>query len=530
MSERVLAVDRPNADGQATGRLRGNSWWTLASVTLGVIMVGLDGSVVAIANPKIAEDLGASLSDLQWITNAYLLALAALLILGGKLGDRYGRRRIFLIGVVGFAISSVGIGLIGSIGGVIALRVVQGAFGAMLMPNTLAILRGAFPGEQLNRAIGIWSGSSAVSVAAGPIIGGLLVENVNWESVFYINAPIGAIALVVGILVIRESQSSAVRRRLDLPGIVALSGSLFLVVFGLIKAQEWHWLSGKTLGFIGGGLVLLAAFILIELRVQEPLLPMRLFRNRSLSVATAVVTINFFALFGVLFFVTLFLQNVQGLSPVAAGVRMLPLSLALMIAGPLSGSVTERFGPRPPMVAGLIAVTAALISMTFLKPDSGFIHLWPAFILLGAGIGLVITSSSDAIIGNASVDDAGIAGGLQSTALQFGGVIGTAILGSVLAGRVGSVLVGSLTDAGTPGSVAEKLLGTKQLVGQGIAPTVPGVSPSVQSAIAAGSHNAFITGLHTSMIVAAAAALVGTVLATFVQRGANSGAGSPSVH
>jgi MFS family permease len=206
--------------------MRGNPWWTLLAVSIGVIMVGLDASVVAIANPRIAIDLRASLSDLQWITDAYMLALASLLIFGGKLADRFGRRRAFFIGVVGFAASSVGIGLIGTVGGVIALRTLQGVFGALLMPSTLAIVRATFPPEKLNAAVGIWGAASGVSIAAGPIVGGLLVEHVSWQSVFYINAPIVALALFIGARTIVESRS-AEEHRLDIPGITTLSGGCF---------------------------------------------------------------------------------------------------------------------------------------------------------------------------------------------------------------------------------------------------------------------------------------------------------------
>ncbi|HZE17812.1 MAG TPA: MFS transporter, partial [Mycobacterium sp.] len=407
--------------------IRGNPWWILVAVSIGVIMVGLDASVVAIANPRIAVDLRASLSDLQWITDAYMLALASLLIFGGKLGDRFGRRQAFFIGVIGFAATSVGIGLIGTVGGVIALRSLQGMFGALLMPSTLAIVRATFPPEKLNTAVGIWGGASGVSIAAGPIVGGVLVEHVSWQSVFYINAPI------------------------------------------------------------------------------------------------AVVVIDFFALFGAVFFLSLYLQNVLGFSPVETGVRTLPLSLTLMMTAPLSGFLTEKFGPRPAMVVGLVAVAAALFSLGFLRTDSGYQALWPAFVLLGAGIGLVLTASSDAIIGNAGIDDAGVAGGLQSTAVQLGGVLGTTILGSVLSSRVGSVLVDQLTRTGTPAPVAAKLTATKELVAQGVSPMIPGMPASVAHAVAQGSHSAFMVGLHTSMVVAAVAAAVDAVLAMFVRRGENSG-------
>jgi EmrB/QacA subfamily drug resistance transporter len=498
--------------------MRGNPWWTLIAVSIGVIMVGLDASVVAIANPRIATDLHASLSDLQWITDAYMLALASLLIFGGKLGDRFGRRHMFFLGVAGFAATSVGIGLIGTVAGVITLRALQGAFGALLMPSTLAILRSTFPSDKLNTAVGIWGAASGVSIAAGPIVGGLLVEHVSWQSVFYINAPIAVAALMLASLAVVESRSEH-EHQLDVPGITTLSGGLFLMVFGLIKAQNWGWLAGRTLGVTLAGLLSVAVFVVIELRTPEPLLPMRLFANRSLSIGTAVVVIDFFALFGAVFFLSLYLQNVQGFSPVQTGVRTLPLSLALMVTAPLSGFLTERFGPRPAMVVGLATVAIGLSSLTVLHADSGYQALWPAFVLLGAGIGLVLTASSDAIIGNASVDDAGVAGGLQSTAVQLGGVLGTTILGSVLSTRVGSALIDQLTGAGTPAPVAVKLSGAKELVAQGVAPTIPGMPAPLAHAVAHGSHGAFMVGLHTSMVVAAIAAAVGATLALFVRRG-----------
>ena len=510
--------EAPRHRAPARSGLRGNPWWTLAAVSVGVIMVGLDASVVAIANPRIAADLNASLPDLQWITDSYLLALASLLIFGGKLGDMLGRKRMFLLGVAGFAVASVGIGLIGTVGGVIALRAVQGVFGALLMPSTLAIVRSTFPAEKLNTAIGIWGAASGVSVAAGPILAGVLVEHYSWASVFYINVPIALIALALGVAAIVESRSDG-EHRLDITGILTLSGSLFLTVYGLIKAPEWGWLATQTLAFLMGGALLMGAFVIAERNAADPLLPLRLFANRSLSIGTAVVTINFFALFGALFFMTLFLQNVQGWSPVQTGVRTLPLSAAMMVAAPLSGVLTQRFGPRPSMVAGLGAVAGGLALLTGLDAGSGYGVIWPAFTLLGLGVGLVLTASSDAIVANAPVDDAGIAGGLQSTSVQLGAVLGTTILGSVLSSRVGSTLQDSLTGRGVPLPIAEKLAPAQELVAKGLAPSVPGAPQPLAAAIVDGSHAAFMSGLQVSLGVGAAAGAVGAVLALFVRRG-----------
>lgn len=294
---------------------RANPWLTLVAVAFGLFMVGLDGSVVAIANPEIGRDLNASTADLQWVTNSYLLALAAALILGGKLGDRFGRRTFYLVGVVGFTLASVAIGLAGSIEGVIAFRAVQGFFGALLMPNTLGLLRAVFPPKKFGMAVGIWAMVSSVSTALGPIVGGLLVEHVSWESVFYINAPIGVVALVLSALVLPQSKNASGDQQFDVPGVILLAVGLLVVVFGVVKGETWGWSSGSTLGALAAGLAILLVFGWYETRVEHPLLPMRLFHSRALTIGTIITAINFFVLLGVIFFVMLYLQNVRGFTP-----------------------------------------------------------------------------------------------------------------------------------------------------------------------------------------------------------------------
>ena len=492
-------------------RLKDNPWLTLVSVTVGVIMVGIDGSVVAVANPYIGKDLHASLSDLQWVTNAYLLVIASFLILGGKLGDHFGRRRVFLVGVVGFSLTSVAIGLVGTIDGVILLRGIQGAFGALLLPNTLALLKAAFPPEELNHAVGIWVSASAAATAAGPIVGGFFVENISWQSVFFINLPIGAVALVVGALVLNETKES-VRERFDIPGVLTLAAGLLAIVYGLVNAQNWGWGAASTLGLVAAGFALLAAFVLIEHRVHHPLMPLAIFRVRAVSVSTVIVLLDFFALFGVLFFISLYLQSVHGFSPVGAGLRLLPLTITFAFAGPLGARLVNRFGPWLPITFGLLASSIAIFSFVTLQVDSPYSHLWPPFVLLGLGIGLVVTSATDAIVGDVSEDEAGVAGGIQTTSIQLGGVLGTAVCGSILAASVAAALKPALSARGVSHALTERLSREGAVVSQGLAPIPHDATRKLADAITAGSHAAFMTGLHATMLVAGFVALAGAAM------------------
>ncbi|MFJ8650227.1 MFS transporter [Streptomyces sp. NPDC093546] len=503
----------PSADTAPRGR-RANPWLTLVAVAFGLFMVGLDGSVVSIANPEIGRDLHASTADLQWVTNSYLLALAAALILGGKLGDRFGRRTYYLVGVAGFTLSSVAIGLAGSIEGVIVFRALQGFFGALLMPNTLGLLRAVFPPKKFGMAVGIWAMVSSVSTALGPIVGGLLVQHVDWESVFYINAPIGVAALAFSAFVLPQSRNTAAAgEKFDIPGVVLLAAGLLAVVFGVVKGETWGWTSGGTLAAIGAGLLLLLLFGWYETRVAHPLLPMRLFRNPALTIGTVITALNFFVLLGVIFFVMLYLQNVRGFTPVEAGVRTLPLSLASVVASPLGAALTERFGARVTMPLGMVLQAAASFGMLAWGADSSYAVMWPPFIALGLGVGMVMAASSDAIVGNAPVRDGGVAGGLQATSLQIGGALGTSVLISLISGRVGSTLTAELTGAGVPAPVAHGLGEAKDAVAMGVAPVSDGMTAQLRSAVVEGSGQAFMNGVHTAVLVTGVLTLAGAVLA-----------------
>jgi EmrB/QacA subfamily drug resistance transporter len=477
-------------------------------------MVGLDATVVSIANPAIGRSLGASLGDLQWITNAYLLALAVFLIPGGKLGDRYGRRLVFMIGVVGFAISSVGVAVIGSVTGVIVMRTVQGLFGALLLPNTIALIRAAFPSDELNRAVGIWSACSAAAIAGAPVIGGFLVQRVSWQSVFFLNVPISIATVICGLAVMPESRES-VRQPFDNLGLVLLAAAVFCLVFAVIHSETRGWSKPSTLGLLAGSAVLTAAFILVERRNQSPLVPLHLFRDRSITLGVVALLLNFFALYGVLFFVSLFFQNVQHLDAIQAGLRLLPLIGIFSIASPFAGRVTTRYGARVPITLGMALTTVALAGLIGLNPNTSFWSICPSLIGIGLGVALVVVASTEAIVASAPVDEAGLAGGLQGIAVQLGGVLGAAILGSILAARVQGVLPRELAQHGIPASVAEEVTARRDLIDQGSVSSAGGAQ--WHQAVSDVSHQAFLSGLRLAMVVGAAATLVGTFCGPFVR-------------
>ncbi|GAA2211714.1 MFS transporter [Nonomuraea monospora] len=511
MSSTTVDVSTLPADAPP-GR-RSNPWLTLVAVAIGLFMVNLDGSVVAIANPEIGRDLGASTADLQWVTNSYLIAMAALLILGGKLGDRFGRRTYYMIGTLGFTAASVAIGVVGSIEGVIAFRAAQGVFAALLIPNTLGLLRAVFPPRKFGMAVGLWAMVASCSTALGPIVGGLLVEHVTWESVFLINLPIGVAALAFSALVLPQSRNSTGHHRFDLPGVVLLGIGLIALVFGVVKGETWGWTSGGTLGALAAGVLVLVVFGWYETRLAHPLLPMRLFRSPALTIGAIVTAVNFFVLLGVVFFLMLYLQNVRGFTPVESGVRTLPLSLATVVASPLGAAVTGRFGARVSMPIGMALQAVASFWMLTWDVHSSYAAMWPPFLALGLGVGMVMSASSDAIVGNAPARDAGVAGGLQATALQVGGALGTSVLVSLISARVGATLTGELTGAGVPAGVAAGLAGARDAVAMGVSPVSDGMSGQVAAAVAEGSGAAFMNGVHTAVLLTGVLCVVGGVLA-----------------
>jgi EmrB/QacA subfamily drug resistance transporter len=520
-----IAPAATSADsGRAShGRLYGNSSLTLVAVALGVMMVALDATIIAVANPAIQSHLHAPLADIQWVTNGYLLALAVILITIGKVGDRFGHKKVFVIGMIGFALFSAAIGVSGStaksISLVIAFRVAQGVFGAMLMPTALAIMRETFPVEKLNKALGVWGSVVAGSTAAGPIVGGLLVQHVNWESCFYINVVVGALALVSTVLFVRETPSSPAAQTFDVPGIALLSAGLFMLVWAMIKASSYGWSSGRTVGFFLGAAAALALFAIWETHATQPLLPLRLFRSVSLSVGTILTILLMFALFGSLFFMTFFMENVHGMDPVMTGVRLLPLTGSLIIMAPLAGLIITKVGPRVPMAIGLVISAGGLFGLSRLGAVSGpnDTILW--FVLIGVGGGPVLVGGAEVIIGNASLELAGVAGGLTSTALQIGGVLGTSVLGAVMSTRVDNLLPARWAAAHLPALTPVKLAEVKSAVSVGVAPISSGMPRQVEALVTQIAHSTFMSGLDRAFLIASIVCLGAAVLALLVRSG-----------
>jgi EmrB/QacA subfamily drug resistance transporter len=508
--------------GKPTGR-RGNPTLTLLTVAIGVMMVALDGTIVAVANPAIQSHLHASLADIQWVSNAYLLALAVTLITIGKIGDRFGHKKVFMVGAVGFAAVSAAIGLSGTIASsitlVIAFRVLQGVFGAMLQPTALALLRETFPVEKLNGAIGIWGAVIGASTAAGPIVGGLLVQHINWESCFYVNVPVGIVAIVMATLFVKETPSSNAAKSFDIPGILLLSVSLFALIWGLIKGDSYGWGSTKTIAFLGGAIVIGAAFVIRELKAKQPLLPLKLFRSVSLSAGTALVMLMMFAMYGAMFFMTFYLENTHGMDPIQAGVHLLPMTAMLIVGSPLSGLIVGKIGPRFPMFVGMILAAVALFGLSRLTADSDPNNTIVWFVLLGLGLSPVMVGATEVIVGNAPVELAGVAGGLQSTALQLGGTVGTSVLGAILAAKINDLLPKNWAAAHLPALNPTALTEVKSVVSVGASPVTSSTPSSVASVITHVAHETFSAAMHTSFLVASIVALVAALVALITRRG-----------
>ena len=412
-------------------------WWTLGAVAVGLFMIMLDNTVVNVAVPSIQRDLGVGLSELQWIVTGYALSFAALMLTGGKLADMLGRRRIFVIGIVIFTIASLFCGLAESGQSLIAWRIVQGVGAALMNPATLAIISATFPPRQRGMAIGIWAGVSARALAIGPLVGGLLTEHLSWSWVFFVNVPVGVLGVAASYLLIDESRDMSEEQRLDLAGLVTSGLGLFALTYGLIEANTYGWSSARIVGSFVAAAVLLGSFVILELRQRVPMLDLTLFRNGTFAGANVVILMVGLAMFGVFFFVSLYMQNILGFSAVQAGAAFLPMTVLIILVAPIAGKLSDRIGSRWLMTGGMTLLGIQLLYYSTLGVNANFWDLLPALLIGGVGMSLTMTPSAAAIIGSVPTDKAGVGSAVMNSMRQVGGSIGVALIGAIIAAKVG---------------------------------------------------------------------------------------------
>jgi EmrB/QacA subfamily drug resistance transporter len=443
--------------------------WTFAIVSTALFMVVLDNLVVTTALPSIRADLGATIENLQWTVNAYTLSFAVLLLTGAALGDRFGRKRMFTIGVSLFTVASAAAALAPTTEALIAARAIQGAAAASVLPLTLTLLSEAFPAGRRGLVLGLWSGISGLGVAIGPLVGGAVVDGISWHWIFWINVPIGIALVPLAARFLSESHGPA--KHLDLPGLALGGVGLLGVVYGIVRGNELGWTSTEILASLSVGAALVAAFIAWELRAPHPMLPMRFFRSRAFAAANGVGFFMSFGVFGSIFLLAPFLQVTQGLSPLEAGIRTLPWTAMPMLIAPVAGILSDRIGSRPLMALGLSLQGGALAWLAAVStPTVPYAELVLPFIMAGAGMALVFAPSANAVLGSVKPKEAGQASGATNAIRELGGVMGVAVLASVFTSH-GSY---ASPQAYTDGMVSAVWVGAAVLaVGALVALTIP---------------------------------------------------------
>lgn len=493
---------------------RGRKLATLAITCIGLFMVLLDTTIVNVALPTIQSDLKASLSDLQWVVDAYTLPFAALLLTAGTLGDRYGRKRVFLVGLVGFTLGSAICGFAPNLEWLIGGRVLQGAGGAALSPGSLSLLAAAFPdNRERTQAIGIWAGISGLALAAGPLIGGTLIQVASWPAIFFVNLPIGVVALISGWRILAESRNPNARR-IDLPGQVLVIAGLAALTYALIEGESQGWTSPLILSLFAGAAVFLVAFLIVEARASEPLLPLQLFKSATFSAANTASALLGFALLGTVFFISLYFQSVQGYSPLGSGLRTLPATVGTFLTAPLAGQLAARFNSRVPITLGALSSGAALLVFTRLDPTTGYASIWWEMGLFGIGIGLMLTPLTAAVLSATPPERAGLGSSMVNTSRQIGSVFGIALLGALVEHQFAGNLLSNLTGLGVPAQVSGKIADAIASAGAEAGKVhLPGRLPITPGTLYQTIGQSFTNALHLSFAIAGFSLLCAGLLA-----------------
>ena len=493
---RSQQANRPGID--AGDGITKRQWLALGVTCFTVLLISLDQTVLNVALPTLVKELHPSSSGLQWIADSYTLTNAVLLLFGGALGDRFGRRRLFLIGVAVFGAGSLACAVVHSTGPLIGARAVMGVGAALLMPATLSIIAATFSGHSRARAIGIWAGVGGIGTAAGPLLGGWLLQHFWWGSVFLINVPVAVLAIIGGIFAVTESR--ALRPpSLDPVGVVLSSFGLTALTYGFIVTSTYGWSSGVVVTSLTVAAAVLIAFVVWDSKRSSPFLDLQLFSNRTFSSALGAVTAVFFVMFGVSYLVSQYIQFVQGVDPFGVGIRFLPSAVGNLLGSNVAARLTRRFGLRSIMLAGMALVTGGLVSLATLTAASGFLPVGLAFGLIGLGMGLVMAPASNAFVGTLPPDKVGAGSGLRAMVQLLGGALGVAIIGSLATNKyrseIKTALAGPLSHVS---SSAQQAIGNQ--IGGAVA--VKGTLPAdLRQTTTDAVNHAFVSGLHLSALV-----------------------------
>jgi len=438
VSASTTSASTTSADPAATDPRR---WWALAAMSLAAFMTYLDNNIVNVAIPTIQRSLHLSVAGLEWVVSSYLLTLAGLLLVGGRLADVYGRRRLFLAGLAVFTLSSLAAGLAGTGGTLVASRAVQGIGAALLMPATLAIIMATFNDiKERTMAIGIWASAGALALATGPVLGGLISQHVRWGWIFLINVPVGVITFAIAARNVRESREPSSVRRLDLPGLVTSAVTLFALTYALIEGNVRGWTSPLILGAFALAAVAVTAFLAIEARTANPMVDLTMFRSREFSGGTGTMMIWAFGILGIYFFTSLYLQQTLGFSPVKAGLAFVPMALCVAVFAVIAPQVGARAGAHRTVAFGMLLMVIGLILFARLGLQATYTSLLPGFMLFGAGAGLMNVPLTNSIMAATPAARAGIASALLNASREVAGLLGITVIGAVLSTRRAAAL------------------------------------------------------------------------------------------
>lgn len=506
-----MAIDAAPPDQAAT--IHARRWATLTVLCLSLVTVILGNTVLNVALPTLVRDLDATSTQLQWMVDSYALVFAGLLLTGGALGDRFGRKGALQIGLVVFGAASLLSTVASTADHLIATRALMGVGAALVMPATLSILTNVFPPEERARAIAIWAGLAGSGAAIGPIAGGWLLEHYWWGSVFLLNVPVVVVALVAGrVLVPRSSDPD--QSPLDPRGAALSIAGLAALLYAIIEAPNHGWTDVRTLAAFALAVTVLAGFAWWELRAPHPMLDLRLFRDRRFSAASVAISLTFFAMFGMFFLLTQYLQLVVGYSALEAGIRTLPMAVGIMVVAPSSARIVERFGAKRVIVVGLVMVAVGLASLSLLDANSPYLQLAASLVVLALGMGLTMPPSTTLIMSSLPLGKAGVGSAVNDTTRELGGALGVAILGSLLASSYDRDLGPALSGAPAPlAEAARSSLGGALAVAEQL-------GGGAGDALAEAARAAFVDGLGLAVTVGALAALAGAAfVATYLTGG-----------